>query len=126
MTIVLVLFMVSCKKDHPYRNIPAGTYKGTFQRSLINQVSNVTLEFSSDGFEGQSQYLHYPDICHGKFSTSQDTVLFENACVYTADFDWSYILSGKFKISLVGDSLIMKKEYNGVVYYYDIYKLKKQ
>jgi len=108
-----------------YPNL-TGTYKGTFQRSIIGKTSNVVLIFSSNNFEGQSRYLHYPDLCNGTFSISQNTVLFKNACFYTADFDWSYILSNKFKILVFGDSLIMTRGYNGVIYYYDTYRLKRQ
>jgi len=121
----LTFLSISCKKDDP-TTIVSGTYKGTFKRSFINNISNVTIKFSSGKFEGESQYTHYPDICNGNFSVSADTISFQNACVYTADFDWSYILSGKFVISVFGDSLIIKRGYNGVFYYYDSYKLKKQ
>lgn len=121
----LIFLTISCKKNNP-ATIAPGIYQGTFQRSIVNEISNVTVKFSSNNFEGQSQYIHYPDICNGTFLASQDTVSFKDACVYTADFDWSYILSGKFKISVFEDSLIMTKTYNGIAYYYDIYKLKKQ
>ena len=121
----LIFLTISCKKYNS-TSIPIGTYQGTFQRSVINTVSNVTIKFSSKDFEGQSQYIHYPDICNGTFLISQDTISFGNACVYTADFDWSLILSGKYKVSVFGDSLIITRAYNGIVYYDDIYKLKMQ
>lgn len=119
-------FMNSCKKNKLPVNNLSGVYTGTFQRSILNKISNVTLTLSSDNFEGQSEYIHYPDVCNGTFSIVKDTVLFTNGCFYTADFDWSYILSGKYSISTFGDSLIMTRGYDGVIYYKDTYKLKKQ
>jgi hypothetical protein len=124
--IALAFFTISCKKNYLDSKIQDGIYKGTFQRSFVNKISNVTLKFSSNKFEGQSEFIHYPDICNGSFSINRDTARFENACFYTADFDWSYILSHKFKISVFGDSLIMKRQYNGIIYFYDIYKLKRE
>ncbi len=124
--LVLALLIISCKKSSLNTTIPIGTYKGTFQRSIMNKVSNVTLQFSSNSYKGQSDSIHYPDICKGSFSISKDTVSFTNTCFYTANFDWTYILDRKYKISVFGDSLIMTREYNGFVYYFDTYKLKKQ
>ncbi|MEP6951719.1 MAG: hypothetical protein ABI863_20675 [Ginsengibacter sp.] len=123
---MIMVLMISCKKNSVPVTIPHGTYQGTFQRSVVNETSNVTLKFSSNNFEGQSQYIHYPDICNGVFIISQDTISFQNACVYTADFDWSYILQGKFKISIFEDSVIMTRSNNGPVPYHDTYKLKKE
>lgn len=72
--LVLALLIISCKKSSLNTNIPIGTYKGTFQRSIMNKVSNVTLQFSSNSYKGQSDSIHYPDICKGSFSISKDTV----------------------------------------------------
>ena len=116
LTLTALAFLTNSCKKNSNTLITNGTYKGTFERSITNKISNVRLKFSSNKFEGESQYIHYPDLCHGSFSINRDTASFENACIYTAEFDWSYILSGKFKISVSGDSLILTRGYNGVIY----------
>ncbi len=124
--IFLSVLTISCKKDKRNSSILSGIYKGTFQRSYSNVVSSVTLNLSSKRFTGESQQHHYPAICNGSFSVAQDSVSFVNDCIFTADFDWNYILSGKFKLLDLGDSLFIKREYNGTIFYFDVYKLKKQ
>jgi hypothetical protein len=43
---------------------------------------------------------------------------------YTADFDWTLILSGEFNYSANGDNLTISRQYSTGVK--DIYKLKRQ
>ena len=125
--VILPTFLTISRKKPGLANIETGIYKGTFQRSgLVNKISDVTLKFSSDSFEGQSQYIHYPDICKGAYSAGNGTAVFKNSCFYTAEFDWSYILSGKFTILNLGDSIIMTRSYNEPRLIYDTYKLRRQ
>jgi hypothetical protein len=118
--------LISCKKDTPKISIYSGVYKGTFERNINSNLSNVTLIISGNKFDGQSEDEHYPAICNGNFNINKDTISFVNNCAFTADFDWSYILSGKFKFSVLEDSLILMRSYDGIIYYYDTYNLKKQ
>ncbi len=123
----LALSFTSCKKTGSNAIIPNGTYSGTFQR-LINtggQISNVTITFSGNTWTGQSQYPKYPALCKGTYKEkSADSISFENSCPWTAEFDWSLILSGDYKIVISGENLEMSHNYrNG---YSDIYKLKRQ
>ena len=39
-----------------------------------------------------------------------------SSCHWTAEFDWSYILSGEFKITINGDELLMIRSYGENVY----------
>jgi hypothetical protein len=126
---VSILMSISCRKSNESDksiNIPSGVYKGTFKRSFSSDISNVTITFSPHTFEGQSEVTHYPDICNGSYLAGKDSISFRNGCAYTANFDWSYILEGKFKIILSGDSLVLTRGYEGVAYFYDTYKLKRQ
>lgn len=123
----MTLFAVSCKKTSPDVLIPEGTYVGTFQRltSAGGQTSNVTITFLANNWTGQSQFAKYPALCHGTYKSSgADIVTFENACPWTAEFDWTLILSGEYKVNLVDNNIEISKDYNGA--FKDIYKLTKQ
>lgn len=123
----LTLFVVSCKKTNTDYVIAEGTYVGTFQRVTSGgaQLSNVTITFSASHWTGKSQFANYPALCHGTYKASGgDNVTFENACPWTAEFDWTLILSQNYKLNIVGNSLEISRDYNGS--FKDIYKLTKQ
>lgn len=129
----LVLFCValignSCKKSGSVYLIPDGTYAGTFQRQISNagQISNVTFNFSAGNWTGKSQFVKYPALCNGTYKAKGgDSVSFENACAWTAEFDWTLILTGDYKIKITGNNIEISREYNnGAVK--DIYDLTKQ
>lgn len=127
-----VIFLVtfcfsSCKKSNSNFLILDGTYVGTFQRntSIAGQISNVTITFSANNWTGQSQYVKYPALCHGTYSSKgSDSISFENACPWTAEFDWTLILSQDYKIIIAGMDIEISKDYNGA--FKDIYKLTRQ
>lgn len=123
----LTIFAVSCKKTNSAYLISEGTYVGTFQRltSTGGQISNVTITFSANNWTGQSQFAKYPALCRGTYkSNGADNITFENACPWTAEFDWTLILSQDYKIKIVGNSIEISRDYNGA--YKDIYNLTKQ
>ncbi|MBZ5856619.1 hypothetical protein [Flavihumibacter profundi] len=127
-TVILAISFFSCKK---YNTSPVqledGIYSGTFQR-LVNgygQVSKVTLTFSRGIWTGESEFAKYPALCHGTYSLDQNGVIsFVNDCVFTAEFDWSLILSHQFSLNREGDSISFSR--SPMVNYTDIYRLKKQ
>jgi len=117
----------SCKKTNSVPVIPNGTYNGIFQRqtSTGGQISNVTITFSENTWTGQSQFEKYPALCHGTYKTkSTDEITFENACPWTAEFDWSLVLGHDYKIKIVNTSIEITRDYANAVK--DIYKLTKQ
>ena len=123
----LSIFAVSCNKTLSNNLIPEGTYVGTFQRitSTGGEISNVTITFSANNWTGQSQFAKYPALCRGTYKlNSADKITFENACPWTAEFDWTLILSQDYKIKMVGNDIEISRDYNGA--YKDIYKLTKQ
>jgi len=95
-----------------------GTYIGTFERN--GRVSNVELDLAEDRFSGTSDTDKYPAICSGIYSNNTVEITFSNHCAWTADFDWSLILSDTWTFNLSEDQLIMTKA-NG-----DKYSLTKQ
>ena len=122
-----IIFLASCKKSASETEIPSGAYKGTFQRqtSTGGAVSNVALNFTGRGWGGESSVNKYPALCSGTYKkNSNETINFESSCMWTADFDWTLILSGQYNVALNGDSLNISKDFgNGTK---DIYRLKKQ
>lgn len=131
---ILLLAAVGCDKDKegdirdPAPINDAGIYKGTFQRT--GQLNGgpkvpVTLEFGHDTFKNLGTLGgRYPTIGRGSFKITNGEVNFQDSTFYTADFDWSLILSGKYKMGYEGDSIVISRDYNG--HYQDTYKLKMQ
>jgi len=101
-------------------------YMGTFMRGgpLIDPLpSNVTIRFRDGVFEGTSDTQNYPAICNGTYSIKGTKINFRNKCVFPANFDWGLILAGDFEYELKGDSLMIRRSYEGGNY--DQYMLKK-
>jgi hypothetical protein len=126
--LTLTILISSCEKkdtgtDYLIKN---GTYVGTFQRKVsgTGPISNVTLTFNSGNWTGESQYAKYPALCHGTYITTPGQISFENSCVWTADFDWTLILSFDYKLLVSGNNIEISRDYNGA--FTDIYNLARQ
>ncbi len=103
--------------------IPEGTYKGQFVRSsplARYAASNVVITFTGSTFSGKSDKLNYPTICEGTFNINGKDIEFVNGCSMTADFDWSYMLMGKFEFSLAEGKLEMTKSMGDTINYYSL------
>jgi len=105
------LVLSSCESDQTLSlKIPDGTYSGTFQRKhafgIGEGTATVSITFSSNTWTGQSDKTNFPALCHGTYEIENNKIIFTNLCVFTADFDWSLILSGDYDLSLSSDSLI--------------------
>ena len=114
--ILSLLILINCKKEESISEmIPDGTYKGTFQREIVwssgSNISNITLTFSSDQWSGTSDKEKYPALCHGTYSINRDTIIFENECAWTAEFDWSLILAGKYILKQSGNTFEFSRDY---------------
>jgi hypothetical protein len=107
-----------------------GTYAGTFIRwqGKDGLKSNVKITFSENAFNGSSDSLNYPSICSGSFTTTSnpDSVHFINQCDFPANFDWTLVLTGPYKLIRTGDSLYIRRVIGDIVYEEDIYSLRKQ
>ncbi|WP_162996822.1 hypothetical protein [Mucilaginibacter kameinonensis] len=124
--VLIVTLGASCKKNDNQAIKLSGTYAGTFQRKVSGSgaVSNVSLSFSTDAWNGESQTVKYPALSHGSFSTTGNKINFKNESVWTAEFDWSLILSGDYDIAVSGNKIIISKSYaTGMM---DVYTLSKQ
>ncbi|WP_017733640.1 hypothetical protein [Nafulsella turpanensis] len=125
--LLFIICMVSCEKEEPEFKIVSGTYTGYFFRigpSVDYLPSEVTLEFNGNKFEGSSSIEKYPAICRGTFEISGNEIEFSNACPWTAEFDWTYILGGKFEIFVEGTHLTLTRRYSNDLY--DSYSLERQ
>tara|TARA_R110002124_G_scaffold214111_3_gene380152 strand:- start:66 stop:443 length:378 start_codon:yes stop_codon:yes gene_type:complete len=115
----LIFVILSCNNDdeNPQTEIN-GEYVGIFERGGNN--SSVELTFNNGNWSGESEIVKFPALCNGTYSNSGNVITFENACPWTAEFDWTLILGGEWNYSLNGNSLILTKT-NG-----DKYTLTKQ
>lgn len=124
---IAAVFTSGCVDDFdPIADDDNVVYMGTFMRGgpLIDPLpSNVTLRFRDGVFEGTSDSQNYPAICNGTYKVKGDNINFRNKCVFPANFDWSFILAGDFELEQRGDSLMMRRSYEGGNY--DQYMLKK-
>ena len=128
---VIVLIGFACERDHNYPDkIPDGLYTGTFQRQLAfggGDTSLVSFTFYSNTWIGQSDRSKYPALCQGSYSIDKGKIVFTNDCVWTADFDWSFILGGEYTLTIDGNQLKFIKDYRGPASdtFADIYNLTK-
>jgi hypothetical protein len=121
------LILQGCNNDYdPISDGDNVVYMGAFMRGgpLIDPMpSNVTIQFKNGVFEGTSNETNYPAICNGTYSVKGTNINFRNKCMFPANFDWSFILAGDFDYAQRGDSLIIRRSYEGGNY--DQYMLKK-
>lgn len=119
------LMLSACKKTAPTVAIPDGTYTGIFQRQTASggQVAPVSLVFSGATWTGQGQVAKYPALCNGTYKLNGNTVSFTSACIWTADFDWTLILTQDYDLTISDKQLEISRD-KGT--YRDIYKLTRQ
>ena len=97
MTVAAVTLTACDKSDDPSLMLN-GRYMGTFSRTGMDTAS-VSLLFNDNNFSGQSDRINYPAICRGSFDLNDNLIRFNDSCAWTANFDWSLILSGQYNIS---------------------------
>lgn len=126
---MLVKWSDSCSKSKiAPSTIIYGNYKGSFKRynTSIDKTAQVSINFNLESWTGSSEFSTYPALHTGTFSLqdNQAFIGFKNKSAWTADFDWTFILDGKYIIHKNNDSLVFTKSYpNGAV---DVYKLVKE
>jgi len=118
-------------KEQVAGKIEGGYYTGTFQREsdeLDTGTANVSFRFSSNEWDGTGDLPRYPALSNGTYSIVGDSITFNNDGVWTADFDWTLILSGKYAISRNGDQIEFTREYRSAnaEFVIDRYLLTKQ
>jgi len=123
---VTTLFLSACQEESHVISGIEGTYEGHFIRSSPTakyQPSKVILTLSNGEFRGESERTKYPAICNGTYEVKGNKVEFSNACVWTAEFDWTLILSGEFSAELASDELTLQRNIGSI---WDLYELKRQ
>ena len=122
-----MLLLFSCQQDDQQGYVLQGEYSGIYFRSSPNaryQAAQVNVVFEESTFNGSSSISRYPAICRGAYTISGNTIDFINVCVWTADFDWSYILAGEFSLSVEDDEIVMVRNMGNSTF--DTYRLKKK
>jgi len=115
-----IILILSCNKNDDENSQPEinGEYLGIFERN--GNTSNVELNFTNGIYSGESETEKFPAICNGNYSISNNSIEFENVCVWTAEFDWTLVLGENWNYTMENNILIMTKS-NG-----DKYTLTKQ
>jgi len=130
--IASLIILIACDSDEQIdRKLPNGVYVGTFQREYVwadSDTANITITINSNEWSGNSDIEKYPALCHGTYSIIGDTIIFQNECVWTADFDWSLILDGKYILEGTGNLIEFSYDDRSATSdtYIDIFKLEKQ
>jgi hypothetical protein len=104
----ILITTLACNNDddNSQPNID-GVYLGTFERN--GTTANVDLTFTNGSWTGESEIIKFPALCNGTYSISGNLITFENACVWTAEFDWTLILGDEWNFSLNGNTVILTK-----------------
>ena len=127
--LLLMSVLVSCEDDgfiisEDYNDTVV--FEGVFFRSSPTakyMTSDVSISFKQNTFIGTSSEDKYPAICEGTFTINNGIIDFENSCVWTADFDWTLILSGKWFIDGDQEGLTLVKRQGDIT---DTYILKQK
>lgn len=126
--LVILGLMSACEhNDIGPAELKNGTYAGIFYRTsptADGMVSHVTLTLENGTYTGQSDIPRYPAICRGSYVISDQNIEFTNECPWTAEFDWTFILSGTYTISRSDNQIILKRVYNDDTF--DTYELTRQ
>lgn len=117
--LTFAMTIIGCDKDddNTETNVD-GNYIGVFERA--GNTSDVELSINNGTWTGESETEKFPALCNGHYSISGNIITFENACPWTAEFDWSLILSDDWNYNLTSNTLVLTKA-NG-----DKYTLTKQ
>ena len=116
LALLFVVVLQACDKDtEPTPDqLLNGTYTGNFHRTGMDTVA-VSITFTDNNFIGYSSRPKYPGICRGSWDVTGSTVSFVDSCTWTADFDWTLILSGNYNISVENNNRIKIWRMSGAV-----------
>lgn len=129
---LVMLMFAGCEQDGlQSAQLVDGSYSGTFHREITwteSAVAHVTLTFEDHRWTGSGDIEKYPALCHGSYSIVGDTIIFENECVWTAEFNHTLVLSGKYRLTKRGTSLELSRDYGSATTdaYTEWYLLDKQ
>ena len=115
---LFVLVVSACKKnddDSPAYEL-SGRFRGTFNRSGNPDTAQVSFNFKPDmSFDGTGGASYYPAICAGSFQRNNNTLVVNDSCAWTANFDWSLIFDGNYNINFTSENSVRIWRTNGAV-----------
>ena len=103
--LVLLVAMLGCNQDEENLQALDGAYRGIFVRD--QQAVKVELSFDNGTYQGYSERYKFPALCRGTYTVLRNKITFANDCAWTAEFDWTLILSGDWNFDLTGSLLIL-------------------
>jgi hypothetical protein len=116
--LTFVLVLSACEKsnnDNSEANELYGRYRGTFNRSGMD-TAQVSFFFKEDKtFEGTGGPLNYPSICSGTYLQNGNSLVVNDTCAWTANFDWTLIFDGNYDINFTGQNSVRIWKTNGAV-----------
>jgi hypothetical protein len=113
----LIVFLFACKKNNndSSSNNLSGRYRGTFNRTGMDTAEVNILFKTANSFEGTGGPLNYPSICGGNFQQSGSSLMVNDTCTWTANFDWTLIFDGNYNINFTGANSVRIWRTNGAV-----------
>ncbi|MFY0697980.1 MAG: hypothetical protein JXR11_09040 [Balneola sp.] len=124
--LLLIIVSLSCDRDDSgyLTEFEEGEFEGEFIRSSpwgFYAPSEVSLTLRDGKFEGTSSRAKFPAICRGSYEIDRNEIIFQNECPWTAEFDWSLILSGTFTYEIVeGELYLFKGDHDGILDNYQL------
>lgn len=83
------------------------------------RTGEVSLSFNDGIYTGATKFAKFPAISEGNYVVNNYTISFSNICIWTAEFDWSLILTGDWRFTLqdnegiltnkIGDRYVLDK-----------------
>ena len=110
---LFLLFTDCTSNTDTFTDRISGNYSGTFERNGVSTPIQIT--FDNGTFNGQSAVEKFPAICNGIYTSNGDQITFTNNCIWTADFDWTLILSEEWTFERDQSELTLTKA-NGDTY----------
>lgn len=115
-TVLATIITRGCNnKDTDQQNLLLvdGVYSGTFTLTTPIGISSgdVTIEINGNRFAASGNSNRIPAGGSGTWSLDPDNhiIVFQDENFWTADFDWSLILSGNFIYTFDGNNLVLNR-----------------
>jgi hypothetical protein len=115
--LIVIVCLYACKKTNSgtTANELYGRYKGSFSRTAMD-TAQVTVNFRDAGrFDGTGGPLNYPSICGGSFQRTGNSLVINDTCTWTANFDWTLIFNGNYNINFTGVNSVRIWRTNGAI-----------
>lgn len=128
--LLVVLAALSCDKGDTENLmvLQNGSYEGTFTVVYDDTTtfSNpVTVLFEGNTFSSSAGANRIPAGGNGEYEITGNIIEFNDTNIWTADFDWGLILSGRYQLRETVDHIeFLKKQTNGRGFYR--YRLEKK